>query len=111
MNERAAVQVVIHPLLTVLLYLHARGVTHRWGTPGGWGGAGAGLGQGGVLGGALDPLKEQGQVAWVWEPFMRPLMTAEAQSQCSLPRSQPLLGRTRTWGRGVTVAHSGHREP
>lgn len=23
-------QVVIHPLLTVLLYLHARGVTHRW---------------------------------------------------------------------------------
>ncbi|GBF97654.1 aurora protein [Raphidocelis subcapitata] len=29
MNERAAVQAVIHPLLTVLLYLHARGVTHR----------------------------------------------------------------------------------
>jgi len=39
MNERAAVQVVIHPLLTVLLYLHARGVTHRWaaGWLGDWG--------------------------------------------------------------------------
>lgn len=29
MSERAAVQGVVHPLLTVLLYLHARGVTHR----------------------------------------------------------------------------------
>lgn len=29
MGERAAVQAVVQPLLTVLLYLHARGVTHR----------------------------------------------------------------------------------